>query len=168
MLRAGRGEIADRRTGIEKRHRLRPEHAGEIEGGGEIVDQAGEARARHFGGEFGQRRFDDRARHIHRHIAAGVEKGKPASRFLAIARAQIDQLLARARRARDGVAMRIEHGGFSAGDVILGQFADRLEQSAAQGIVKIFRADRGLLREQAGGDFPRCVRLRAAGDAVDD
>jgi len=97
-------------------------------------------------------------RDVDRDVLRRLQQREQAGRLGAVAGAQVDQGAAGAGGGGDLGAVLGEDGGFGAGRVVLGQFADRLEQFGAERVVQEFGRYAGVAGAQACFEFGVVVR----------
>ncbi len=136
-----------RKLEIPREIHIQPGHAGL----GEALLQAGHRAAQKL------------RRDIDRDIHVRPQRRQQFGRLRAITGAEVDEHAALPDPARHRRQMRLENAGLGARQVIFIEQADRLEQGRADGVVKEFWGDGGVLGGEPGGEFGPQMVLRAAG-----
>src|SRR5208282_92567 len=137
-----RREVADARTRIEKCRGAVVEVRVKIECPREIGDDAGEL-------DLGMRRGQPRQRWLYRgrgdvdgDEAPWPERRDPGLTLGAIASPQVDELPVLANDRGNRLTVRRVDPALGTRQVVFGQFADRIEQCAAERIVEVLRRNR--------------------------
>jgi len=142
-------EVADRRPRIEERGRTRVEIRLEVEAFGEIDDDAADVERRKRVRDPAERVRELILGDIDRDVARGRGEREPVLRLAAIACPEVDPLAPGSDGAGDGRAVLDEDRALGARRIVLGQFADRAVERAAQAIVEVPGRDRGRVTAQA-------------------
>jgi hypothetical protein len=159
-------QVADGRTG--EIGDPPPERARQLDRTREVAHHRGDLQPGKLVHQARRREPQGRLRDVDRHVVRGPQAPDEQARLHARATAELDQLAAAAGEARDVLEMGARQRQLGARRVVLGLAADRLEQRATPGVVKVLRRERLLRARQPRENVIQEMRLGEVFEAPAD